>query len=731
MSENSPVDTFKAPPLPLHKSHKVPVDDVHSTNFGVVEDITRETAMPEEEPHSPVERAVVEAKISITHPALHYTAPPWASVPDPGQGYKLEVVKNGAVVDTIDLDVRKHETFVVIGRLPNCDVVLDHPSISRYHCVLQYGEDPMDKTGKGWHVYDMGSTHGSKANKKKLPPKQYMRIRVGFVLQFGGSTRVLSLLGPSSDCEPEWELSPTEMREKMHKKALDAKLAAAARKEFEAEKAKESDSSEGIDWGMNYGEDDAPAADIELDPHLMEDREQYYQADPKKALAKFFEREGFDMEFQLSEQGSGHTHKWTCCIELPIEVNGVDRAVIAQATVSTSKKDAQVQCALEACRILDAHGVLRRSTTKSRTKNKDLEANDFYDDDDDEYLDRTGQIEKQREKRMMWAKNKTGEKVEKKSTYESLCTELEETRSAITELKKTLEDMHNAKMSQSTGDSLDDYCRQLNQGMDVKSKTDISILRQKLVALTHDSQRLEKLVKIAKPVALPELKVAGTNTSGADKQAFLRKMMMLGRKKAADAKAAEKEEEKVVKGPAQMPSTSETFKPEIEEDEENNSVSDGRATCSSAANNTESTERAPSSPPVQQKERNTVDPKSVKEDVPETVSKNINSTPKTPVTSSEPVKTKRQIVDEIVHGDKDERLNLSKRSISEDGEDEDEKTTPKKKRRMRVRASRPTVSTEDDYGDSVNDDRYATWLPPENQSGDGKTALNSKFAGRY
>ncbi|VDO32261.1 unnamed protein product [Haemonchus placei] len=508
--------------------------------------------------------------MSIVHPELHYSPPPWASVPEPGQGYKLEVVKNGTIVDCFDLDVRKHNTFVVIGRLPNCDVVLDHPSISRYHCILQYGEDPMDRTGKGWHIYDMGSTHGSKANKKKVPPKQYMRIMVGFVLQFGGSTRLLSLLGPSTDCEAEWECSPTEMREKMHKKILESKLEMAARKELEAEKAKEAESSEGIDWGMGYDEDYTPGVEIEMDGHLMEDREQYYQADPKKALAKFFEREGFEMKFQLSEQGSGHTHKWLCTIDylitplfvvaemkkkdailapqhrqssLPIEINGVDRTYTAQAIVSTSKKDAQVQCALEACRILDSHGVLRSSVSKARTKRNELEENDFYDEDDDEYLDRTGQIERQREKRMMWAKNKTGEKSEKKSTYESLCKELEETRENIAKLKEKLDELHAAK-------------------------TETSQLRQKLVALTHDAQRLEKLVKIAKPVALPELKVAGANTSGVDKQAFLRKMMMVGRKKASETKSLGEQERTAVQGPASMPSSSEPFKPEVEADDE-------------------------------------------------------------------------------------------------------------------------------------------------------------------
>ncbi|VDM66201.1 unnamed protein product [Strongylus vulgaris] len=469
----------------------------------------------------------------------------------------------------------------------------------------------------------------------------------------------------------------------------------------------------------------------------MEDREQYYRSDPKKALAKFFEREGFDMEFQLTEQGSGHTHKWVCTIELPIEVNGIDRAVTAQATVSTSKKDAQVQCALEACRILDAHGVLRRSTNKSRAKNKELEANDFYDEDDDEYLDRTGQIEKQREKRMLWAKNKTGEKVEKKSTYESLCKELEETRASIADLKKTLDDVNNAKTTQSTGDSLDDYCRTLNQGADQKSKTEISILRQKLVGLTHDAQRLEKLVKIAKPVALPELKVAGANASGSDKQAFLRKMMMLGRKKAADEKAAEKEEEEKVKGPARIPSLMETFKPETEDDEESPKITDEKP--SSSTSSTENRDVAPSSssPSKEQKDQNdqsTVE--STKSEVESAITNSGSSVPTSNIPqnppSPAPAKTKKQIVHEIVHGDEDERSNLQRRSVSTEGDEDEEGGGPKKKRRVRVRANRPApVNAVDDYGNGMDDDRYATWLPPENQSGDGKTALNEKFAGRY
>uniref|UniRef100_A0A8L8JZL2 FHA domain-containing protein n=1 Tax=Heligmosomoides polygyrus TaxID=6339 RepID=A0A8L8JZL2_HELPZ len=513
------------------------------------------TLFPDEAPNSPVQRAEAETKISITHPTLHYTAPPWACIPEKGL-----VIYDGHRRPESLLNRSEH-TYIA---LPSIHSHLDHPSISRYHCILQYGDDQIGKTGKGWHIYDMGSTHGTKANKNKLPPKQHIRIRVGFVLQFGGSSRIFSLLGPDQDCESEWDCSPSEMREKMLKKAIEAKAAAAAKRELEEERLRESQMSEGIDWGMRFDED-TPAPSVDLDGHLMEDREQYYQSDPKKALAKFFEREGFDMTFQLTEQGSGHTHKWLCAIELPIEVSGVDRTYTAQAIVSTSKKDAQVQCALEACRILDAHGVLRSSKAKSRTKKNDLEANDFYDSDEDEYLDRTGQIERQREKRMLWAKS--NEKATKKSTYESLLKELEETRENITQLKQKLDEMHTVKASTNTGDSLDDYCRQLSEGHgvvpDLKAKTETSVLRQRLVALTHDAQRLEKLVKIAKPVALPELKMAGTNSS-ADKQAFLRKTMMIGRKKASDLKApAASTASNIVKGPAaDVP-----FRPEVEGDD--------------------------------------------------------------------------------------------------------------------------------------------------------------------
>lgn len=139
-------------------------------------------------------RSNIPARLPATgkFPPLPYTEPPWGSVP--GVTYSFELLKNGAILDTVPLSQR---SYFVVGRLPVCDVSLEHPSISRYHAVIQYrgrgGQEEVVGEERGFYVFDLGSTHGTFVNKSKIPPKTYIRLRVGHVLKFGGSTRLFIL----------------------------------------------------------------------------------------------------------------------------------------------------------------------------------------------------------------------------------------------------------------------------------------------------------------------------------------------------------------------------------------------------------------------------------------------------------------------------------------------------------------------------------------------------------
>ena len=69
----------------------------------------------------------------VTAPPFQYQEPSWGGVPE--KPYCLEILKNGTIVDTFKLEGKSHFT---VGRLPICDVPFEHPSLSRYHAILQF-----------------------------------------------------------------------------------------------------------------------------------------------------------------------------------------------------------------------------------------------------------------------------------------------------------------------------------------------------------------------------------------------------------------------------------------------------------------------------------------------------------------------------------------------------------------------------------------------------------------
>ena len=133
---------------------------------------------------------------------IPYNEPSWGHAPE--QEFQLLVIKNGVEIDCVDISGKSFHSF---GRLPGCDVILEHPSVSRYHAVLQYrlhGQESRDvqtdvllksttPQDPGFYIYDLGSTHGTFLNKQKLLPRCYHQVRVGQGVRFGGSSRLFIL----------------------------------------------------------------------------------------------------------------------------------------------------------------------------------------------------------------------------------------------------------------------------------------------------------------------------------------------------------------------------------------------------------------------------------------------------------------------------------------------------------------------------------------------------------
>lgn len=140
-------------------------------------------------------------------PPFPYVEPSWGGKP---QGsYNVEVLKSGVIVETTSLNDR---SFHVVGRLPSCHISLGHPTISRYHAVLQYRSIEADENQKGLYVYDLGSTHGTFWNGNLIKPNVYVRIRGGHMLRFGCSQRKYIFQAPLDDHEEESQYSLTELK---------------------------------------------------------------------------------------------------------------------------------------------------------------------------------------------------------------------------------------------------------------------------------------------------------------------------------------------------------------------------------------------------------------------------------------------------------------------------------------------------------------------------------------
>ncbi|KAM8834410.1 kanadaptin [Synchiropus picturatus] len=644
-------------------------------------------------------------------PPLPYSEPAWGGAA-PDLSYSLEILKNGTIINTIPLDVK---SFFVVGRLPVCDMPLEHPSISRYHAVIQYrcqaGETENMGEERGFYVHDLGSTHGTVVNKNKIPPKTYIRIKVGHVLKFGGSTRLFILQGPEFDEEEESELTVTELRERAQKQKAQLEkrmMGENSDDEEEEEEEKEGDgesvkgqskvSSEdsGCSWGMAeeaFPEEDENAENP-FSTEFHEDQEAAYLKDPKKALQGFYDREGEELEFEYEDKNHG---TWLCRIKLPVD-DALGRQLVAEVTHTGKKKEAAVQCCLEACRMLEARGLLRQEAVSRKRKKKNWEDEDFYDSDDDTFLDRTGTVEKKRKERM----KKAGKIEERPETYDSLLSKLAAVEKEVAETQKKLSGSGKDSSRSSADDPLDAFMTA------VRSETAMDAVERKklhlhVADLRKDAQRLRKLVELTRPAELPSLLPSGSGESEKPKKALpLFGAMKGGSKFKLKTGTIGKLPPKRPNLPAELFNMKELPPGGEEEEEEEEEEEDEKMEA----------EKKEESPEVC--EESNMDP----EDSSISISNAAQETEASPPpVRTEPSPPKSKHKSEVCS----ERSDAAPAPSSTGTKGEAHSKTTKKTKGQ----SRPPALLSKQYPD--DDPDYCVWVPPAGQSGDGRTHLNDKF----
>jgi hypothetical protein len=120
-----------------------------------------------------------------------FVVPKWiATKPHPLQ---LHVSKKGEVLEVEDLS---HRTYYIFGRnRGQCDVVLDHPSISKQHAVIVHGS-PDGSTSAC--VIDLEAGNGTfvgrtESELERIPPLKPTPVSPGCCIVFGESTRLYTI----------------------------------------------------------------------------------------------------------------------------------------------------------------------------------------------------------------------------------------------------------------------------------------------------------------------------------------------------------------------------------------------------------------------------------------------------------------------------------------------------------------------------------------------------------
>eukprot|EP01062_Namystynia_karyoxenos_P051600 TRINITY_DN40611_c0_g1_i2.p1 TRINITY_DN40611_c0_g1~~TRINITY_DN40611_c0_g1_i2.p1 ORF type:complete len:403 (+),score=127.38 TRINITY_DN40611_c0_g1_i2:158-1366(+) len=163
----------------------------------------------------PAEQGAPAAGAAAARRELHkqFFTPPSDAIPFP-EGASVAVSKGGAELG--DLDLAGGDCYRLVGKdETRCDLVLEHPSVSRVHAAWYY-------TAGGARVVDLGSRHGTYVQGKRIPANTATEWPQGVCCRFAASTREYRLTAP-----PPAAPAPPAKKPSKRKRELEEALSAA------------------------------------------------------------------------------------------------------------------------------------------------------------------------------------------------------------------------------------------------------------------------------------------------------------------------------------------------------------------------------------------------------------------------------------------------------------------------------------------------------------------------
>jgi two-component system, NtrC family, response regulator AtoC len=109
-------------------------------------------------------------------------------------GHNLLVVSDGGI-RSVELPIA---SILRIGRKAGLEIIVDHPTVSREHAIIYGGNPPS--------VEDLGSRNGTSVQGTRVPPRQRVPLRTGYIVAIGDvNIFVRSASGSLDDDDPPSE----------------------------------------------------------------------------------------------------------------------------------------------------------------------------------------------------------------------------------------------------------------------------------------------------------------------------------------------------------------------------------------------------------------------------------------------------------------------------------------------------------------------------------------------